>query len=142
LTTLLRRTLYVLGHQARRRGIEIDAAEVGDVGRVSGTPATWQTVLFNLLLNASQHAPAGSTVRVRLAREDGAVVFVTENAGPPIPPDLAGRLFEPFTTRHEGGTGLGLALVAQRVRDLGGTIQVTNEPGRIAFAVRVEEALT
>lgn len=140
LTALLRRTLYVLGHQARRRGIEIDAAEVGDVGRVGGTPATWQTVLFNLILNASQHAPAGSTVRVRLARENGAVLFATENAGPPIPPDLAGRLFEPFASGREEGTGLGLALVAQRVRDLGGTIEVTNEPGRIAFAVRVEEA--
>lgn len=143
LATLLRRTLYVLGHQARRRGIEIDATEVGDIGRVGGTPATWQTVLFNLILNASQHAPAGSTVRVRLAREEGAVVFTTENAGPPIPADLAGRLFEPFASGgREEGTGLGLALVAQRVRDLGGTIQVTNEPGRIAFAVRVEEALT
>jgi signal transduction histidine kinase len=140
LTTLLRRTLYVLGHQARRRGIEIDAAEVGDVGRVGGTPATWQTVLFNLILNASQHAPAGSTVRVLLARENGAVLFATENAGPPIPPDLAGHLFEPFARGRKEGTGLGLALVAQRVRDLGGTIQVTNEPGRIAFAVRVEEA--
>jgi signal transduction histidine kinase len=140
LTVLLRRTLYVLGHQARRRGIEIDAAEVGDAGRVGGTPATWQTVLFNLTLNASQHAPAGSTVRVRLARENGTVLFSTENAGPPIPPDLAGRLFEPFARGREEGTGLGLALVAQRVRDLGGTIQVTNEPGRIIFAVRVEEA--
>lgn len=140
LTALLRGTLYVLGHQARRRGIEIDAAEVAEVGRAGGTPATWQTVLFNLILNASQHAPAGSRIRVRLAREDGALLFATENAGPPIPPDLAGRLFEPFATRREGGTGLGLALVAQRVRDLGGTIHVTNEPGRIAFQVRVEEA--
>lgn len=140
LTALLRRTLYVLGHQARRRGIEIDAAEVEDVGQAGGTPATWQTVLFNLILNASQHAPAGSRVRVRLAREDGAILFSTENAGPPIPPDLAGRLFDPFVTSRDGGTGLGLALVAQRVRDLGGTIHVTNEPDRIAFAVRVEEA--
>lgn len=142
LTALLRRTLYVLGHQARRRGIEIDAAEIGDVGRVAGTPATWQTVLFNLILNASQYAPAGSRVRVRLARENGAVLFTTENAGPPIPPDLAGRLFEPFASGgREESTGLGLALVAQRVRDLGGTIHVTNEPDRIAFQVRVEEAL-
>ena len=130
----------MLGHEARRRGIEIEAAEVGDVGRVDGTPATWQTVLFNLILNASQHAPAGSRVRVRLARENGVVLFATENAGPPIPPDLAGRLFEPFASGgRDEGTGLGLTLVAQRVRDLGGTIEVTNEPGRIAFTVRVEE---
>lgn len=140
LAALLRRTLYVLGHQARRRGIDFEA-EVDEVGRAGGTPATWQTVLFNLLLNASQHAPAGSRVRVRLAREDGAIRFATENAGPPIPPDLAGRLFEPFAgDGREESTGLGLALVAQRVRELGGTIHVTNEPDRIAFEVRVAEA--
>ncbi|MEA2600583.1 MAG: hypothetical protein QOF89_1575 [Acidobacteriota bacterium] len=139
LTALLRGTLYVLDHQARRRGIELDASGVAEVGRVGGTAASWQTVLFNLLLNASQHAPVGSTVSVSLDRNGGGIVFVTENAGPAIPEEITGRLFEPFVSETEGGTGLGLALVAQRVRELGGTIEVTNEPGRIAFRVRVEE---
>ena len=140
LTALLRGTLYVLGHQARRRGVELDAAGVEEVGAVGGTSATWQTVLLNLLLNAAQHAPAGSTVGVRLRRNDGGIVFATENAGPAIPPEIAGRLFQPFVT--ENGTGLGLALAAQRVRELGGTIEVSNEPGRIVFQVRLEEAVS
>lgn len=138
LTGLLRRTLYVLGHEARRRGIELDASEVRDVGKVGGTPATWQTVLFNLVLNASQHAPAGSVVNVRLSRNGGGVLFATENAGPAIPPEIAGRIFEPFIG-DGSGAGLGLALVAQRVRELGGMIEVINEPGRIVFEVRVEK---
>jgi signal transduction histidine kinase len=140
LTSILRGTLYVLGHQARRRGIELDASGVEEVGRAGGTSAAWQTVVFNLLLNASQHAPAGSTVAVRLRREGSGIVFATENAGPAMPPEIAGRLFEPFASGREGGTGLGLALVAQRVRELGGTIEVTNEPERIVFQVRLEEA--
>jgi signal transduction histidine kinase len=138
LTALLRGTLYVLGHQARRRGVELDAAGVEEVGAVGGTSATWQTVLLNLLLNAAQHAPAGSTVGVRLRRNGGGIVFATENAGPAIPPEIAGRLFQPFVT--DSGTGLGLALAARRVRELGGTIEVTNEPGKIVFQVRLEEA--
>lgn len=138
LAALLRGTLYVLDHQARRRGIALDAAGVEEVGRVGGTSASWQTVLFNLLLNAAQHAPAGSTVGVRLRRDgNSGIVFATENAGPAIPPEIAGQIFEPFVTA--GGTGLGLALVAQRVRELGGTIAVTNEPGKIVFEVRLEE---
>lgn len=134
-TALLHSTLYVLGHQARQRGIELDSSAVAEVGRVGGTSATWQTVLFNLILNALQHAPAGSTVRVALRREGDEVVFATENGGPAIAPGIARRLFEPFVTA--GGTGLGLALVAQRVRELGGNIEVDNEPERIVFQVRV-----
>ncbi len=140
LTALLRRTLYVLGHQARRRGIDLNVSGVGEVGRVDGTSATWQTVLFNLVLNASQHAPAGSTVNVRLDRNGEGIVFATENTGPAIPEEIAGRLFELFVSDSVDGTGLGLALVAQRVRELGGTISVVNEPGRIVFEVRLEEA--
>lgn len=141
LATLLRRALYVLGHQARRRGIEFDVSGVREVGHAPGTSATWQTVLFNLLLNASLHAPVGSTVAVWLERKGRKVVFATENAGPPIPPDVEAHLFDPFTSGSEEGTGLGLALVAQRVRELGGTITVGNEPERIVFEVQVGEAV-
>jgi signal transduction histidine kinase len=138
LTAILRGTLYVLGHQARRRGIQLDAAGIEEVGQTEGTSATWQTVMFNLVLNAAQHAPVGTTVSVRLRREGEGIVFATENGGPPIPPEIADRLFEPFVS--DGGTGLGLALAAQRVRELGGTIAVTNEPGRVVFEVRLQEA--
>lgn len=150
LTALLRSTLYVLGHQARQRGIRLDAEAVAEVGHAGGTSATWQTVLFNLILNALQHAPAGSTVRVGLARlaEDGGreedLVFWTENGGPAIVPAIAERMFEPFVSASGvggvggiGGHGLGLTLVAQRVRELGGHIEVDNVPERIVFRVRV-----
>jgi signal transduction histidine kinase len=139
LTSLLRSTLYVLGHQARQRGIVLDAEAVAEVGHAGGTSATWQTVFFNLILNALQHAPAGSTVRVGLERltRDGnrreEMVFWTENGGPAIVPAIAQRMFEPFVS--DGGHGLGLALVAQRVRELGGHIEVENVPERIVFRV-------
>jgi two-component system nitrogen regulation sensor histidine kinase GlnL len=78
-------------------------------------------------------------VRVRLVREEDNIVFTTENDGT-IPEDLRQRLFEPFANDgKDGGTGLGLALVAQRVRDLGGTVDVRCEPDRVAFCVRVQE---
>ena len=141
LASLVESSSYVLDHEARRRGIVLDRAEVHDVGRVSGTTATWQTVVFNLILNAIRHAPGGSTVRIRLAREAGRLLFETENAGPPIAQQLCRRLFDAFQTGGtgdgNGGTGLGLALVDRRVRELGGSVELINEPDHIVFRVRV-----
>ena len=137
LTRLLRSTLYVLRHLARQRGIEIVADAVSEVGNVRGTTAAWQTVLLNLALNAVQHAPAGSEVRIRLERGAGGddwVTFHTENAGS-LDAAVAARLFQPFAS--SSGSGLGLALVAQRVRELGGEVKLDGSPGRILFEVRV-----
>lgn len=135
LTRLVRSALYVLGHEASRRGVVIDAAGVAEVGRADGTGGSWQTVVVNLVWNAVRHAPAGSAVRVWLVREGWEVRFATENGGLAIAPEIAGRLFEPFVSTD--GTGLGLALVALRVRELGGDVGVDNQPGRIVFQVRV-----
>jgi len=64
LAGLVRSAIYVLRSEARRRGIEIEAHGLDESGSVPGSPATWQVAVFNLILNAVRHAPAGSTVVV------------------------------------------------------------------------------
>jgi signal transduction histidine kinase len=117
-----------------------EAGGIEIVGRVRGSVAAWQTVVFNLILNAVHHAPKGSTVFIRLAQTEEALVFETENAGEPIPRETAERLFEPFVTDQasDEGTGLGLALVKRRINELGGSVELVNTSGRITFCVRLE----
>jgi signal transduction histidine kinase len=139
LAALVRSAAYVLGQEAKRKGVTIDTTAVVDLGAVRGSPATWQTVAFNLMLNAVHHAPPGSPVIVRLGREDGGVRFETENGGPELPGAVSRELFAPFVTTRVagGGTGLGLHLVARRLDELGGTIELVNHPDQIVFRVRV-----
>ena len=72
-------------------------------------------------------------VAVRIAAADlggrRAVAVSVADAGPGIPPDALGRVFEPYFTTKRHGTGLGLAIVRQTVLDHGGTIEATNAPG-------------
>jgi signal transduction histidine kinase len=134
LASLVKSSSYVLDHEARRRGVALDGSGVLDVGHVPGTKAAWQTVVFNLILNAIRHAPTGSAVKLCLAREKKRICFETENAGPPIPPEVSRRLFDAFVT-DDAGTGLGLALVDRKVGELGGTVELVNEPDHIVFRV-------
>lgn len=134
LGSLINDSLAVLRFHARTRGVEIDGSGIENVGVVRGTSAAWQTIVVNLIGNAVEHAPAGTAVRIRLGRSDGDLVLETENAGPAIDAGLEARLFDDFAS--DGGTGLGLGLVARRVGEIGGEIGVENEDDRIVFVVR------
>lgn len=130
---LVHSALYVLQAEARKRGVEIRST-VEDPGTVAGTAASWQTVIFNLTLNAVEHTPPGGETIVRLAPADGErLLFETRNPGPAIGRDEAERLFAPFVS--EGGTGLGLALVARRLTELGGEVEVDHADGQVIFRV-------
>ena len=59
------------------------------------------------------------------------------DTGGGIASELMGHLFDPFVTGHEGGTGLGLALVARFVADMGGTIECENIDEGAQFRIRL-----
>lgn len=87
-----------------------------------------------VITTAFQHgvrlsAPGGeSSTRLPLA------VSVQDN-GPGIPEDLRRHIFDPFVTTKQGGTGLGLPLVAKLIDDHGGVIDLDSRPGRTIFRV-------
>lgn len=83
----------------------------------------------NLLHNAIRHAPAGSALAVTLQpdRAPGMVLLTLSDAGPGIDPELAARLFQPFSAGDaRTGSGLGLAICLQIVQALGGAIALVN----------------
>ena len=95
------------------------------------------TVLENLLDNALDAMPAGGEVELRLERRGDQVVLRMADSGVGVEQDHIEHIFEPFfstkTTVHDGGrphVGLGLAAAHGIVRELGGEIEVTSEPGR------------
>ncbi|SJZ64639.1 Histidine kinase-, DNA gyrase B-, and HSP90-like ATPase [Carboxydocella sporoproducens DSM 16521] len=57
------------------------------------------------------------------------IVRVRDN-GPGIPPDLQERIFDPFYTTKEYGTGLGLTICRQLINAHGGQIRIDSHPGR------------
>jgi two-component system sensor histidine kinase PilS (NtrC family) len=97
---------------------------------VAGDPDQLRRVLDNLLQNAWE--AGGDGVRVRLevnAADDARVALRFEDNGPGIPAEELTRLFQPFHTTKDGGTGLGLALVHRIIEAHGGEIRVESSPG-------------
>ncbi len=153
LAALVRSAVYVIGADAKRRGVVLEGQGVAEIGEIAGSPASWQTVIFNMVLNAVFHTAPGDKVEVRLerlGRPKGQDVE-DEDSEPESPEDgdrwlfevtnpVKGKTsadvekwFEPFVT--DGGTGLGLALVARRAEELGVTPSGQIDQGVARFRV-------
>ena len=128
-----------------------------DMGQLEVVPQDLGRVFLNFVANAGyatnkkqkELIEAGTvgdyvpTVWLKTQRtEDKAILSVRDN-GSGIPPDVAAKIFDPFFTTKptNEGTGLGLALSADIIREHGGTISVDSEPGEYTEMV-VELPLT
>lgn len=90
--------------------------------------AELQHVLINLLVNAIQASPPASEVRIEVERGDPMRIRIVDH-GCGIAQQHQARIFEPFFSLRDGGTGLGLFLSLNFVRRWGGTITVTSRLG-------------
>ncbi len=100
-------------------------------------PEDLELIWLNLLENAVQYSPEGSTVTLRVRQNGGAMVEVSVvDSGPGIPPAELPHIFErfhrgdPSRARSTGGFGLGLAICKALVDAYSGTIEAVNLPGQ------------
>ncbi len=93
-------------------------------------------VLLNLQLNAIQATAPPGHVHCHIFRERERLRVQIRNDGRHIPPEQLDYLFEPFQHLRQGGTGLGLWVTYQIVRQLGGEIAVDSMPGATCFDVQ------
>jgi two-component system, NtrC family, sensor kinase len=126
------------------RGVDIALSLGPDPLRAMFDEAQLRQSLLNLVRNAAEAlaGQGGGTIELITRRgAEGWVEIEVRDDGPGIAPELQARLFDPFFSTKEGGTGLGLALTHQIVKDHGGDIQVRSAPERGAsFIVTLAEA--
>ena len=79
-------------------------------------------VLLNVILNALQASDAGASVVVRVRGEQEQIRIDVQDEGRGILPSDLDNIFDPFFTTKENGTGLGLAVAANIVRQHGGQL--------------------
>jgi signal transduction histidine kinase len=129
-----RRQRHALAQLARasvRLLVDRHECTSGRVDLKSGTedlvvvdPDLAQLAVTNVLRNAVQSTLESGHVAVRFERLGTERALVVEDDGPGFPPEVLGRVGEPFTTTRATGTGMGLAVVRRVMDAVGGRVEI------------------
>ena len=141
---IARQVLELLGNHARREGKDLG----GELGSsplwTEADPEQLKQVLLNLAMNGLDAVDRGGWVRLVTRLCPGTVEISVRDNGEGIPEEIRGRVFEPFfsTKPPEKGTGLGLALCHDLVRENGGEIELVESAVGVGseFVIRLPSA--
>lgn len=136
----VRDALFITEASLRNYNIEV-AAEIPDGIVAAGYPSQFSQAVLNLLVNAKealQQRGPGGRIGVRLAAADGsAVVTVDDDAGG-IAPEVLPKVFEPYFTTKEQGSGIGLYMAKMIIeKNMNGSIEASNTPAGARFAISI-----
>jgi signal transduction histidine kinase len=118
--------------QAEATGANIHIeTELGDIPEIAGSAAELREVLTNLIFNAVDAMAGGGTLTFRTRAEGQRVFLALSDTGSGMSEETRQRCLEPFyTTKGEGGSGLGLAMSYGIIRRHGGAITIDSELGQ------------
>jgi two-component system, NtrC family, sensor histidine kinase HydH len=123
---VIERTLAFLAAQIEERGYAIEKTYQHPLPEIMGDVPMLHQSFLNLFINAMQAMPDGGRIGVGLRSENNKVRIEIEDAGQGVPADLLTKVWDPFFTTKEKGTGLGLGIVKNIVEAHGGSIGITN----------------
>ncbi len=133
----------VLEDCAQEAGVDLQLSGTPHM-RVSGDSVLLRQAISNLLRNSAEAARNGARVKVAVSgslREDKLQVSLADNGRGIAGEDLS-RIFIPFFTTKNTGTGLGLALVHRIITEHGGSIAVSSDPNGTVFTLSLPVATT
>lgn len=126
---VLQEVLDLIEPEAQHRDVEVVRRLRGDLPPLWLRPDRLKQAFFNLAGNALDAMPDGGrlVVETNAGGERVSISFTDTGAG--VPPEIRHRIFQPWFTTKQGGTGLGLALCRSVAEEHGGCIAVENVPG-------------
>jgi len=136
---LINETLFFVAQHPEAKNVE-QCCELGqDIPLIWADPKQVQQVLLNIVINALQATPAGGRICLGTAQvsegEREYVQISIADTGPGIPADLQEKIFTPFFTTKNRGTGLGLPICKQLVKQNNGRINMRSSAEGTVFTL-------
>ncbi|MBP7636970.1 MAG: PAS domain S-box protein [Kiritimatiellae bacterium] len=137
-TDVLQETLALLKNEFENRRITVSVDITEAIPAVQLDRSQIKQVFFNLIKNALEAMPDGGALRIEMGAGDVYVDIAFIDTGKGIAPEELQRVFEPYHTTKQTGSGLGLMIVQRIIDEHGGEIELSSKPGAgTCFKVRL-----
>lgn len=109
--------------------IKIDFKAEKNLPEMQGDERFLRQAFMNIIVNSKAAMPNGGKLRIETKTEDNFILITMADSGCGIPPDTLHKIFEPYFTTKNNGTGLGLTMTYKVIKEHGGDISVYSEVG-------------
>jgi signal transduction histidine kinase len=121
--------INLAGHSAEQKGIALRKDVSASAPSIECDPEQMKQVILNLAINAIQAMTGPGEVLLAARALDSSVLISVSDQGPGVDEENLDKIFNPFFTTKEAGTGLGLSVVHQIVTQHGGVVNAERNPG-------------
>ena len=136
--TAIRSGLVIIEHRANAAGVVVVLG--GESGALVRAPLlAVQQAVVNLCQNAIEALVGGEKPQLTITVMSSPVRVRVEDNGPGLDAEIRARLFEPFRTTKQGGTGLGLMLSRDLIEGFGGQLQLLDLPVGTGWEIAFSE---
>jgi two-component system, NtrC family, sensor histidine kinase HydH len=132
---IIEKNITFLSMQIEEKGYRIQQNYPDSLPMIQADAALLYQSFLNILINAMQAMPDGGRIDISISADDRIVTIKFEDEGQGIPDDVLDKIWDPFFTTKEMGTGLGLGVVKNIIESHGGSIQIQNRPSGGAVVI-------
>ena len=138
INTLLRESVSFLAAEIQDRNIIVEQELRSDLPMLAVDRNQMKQVFYNVIKNSFQAMKSEGILRIKTDMDDSAVSISFADTGGGISADNMGKVFDPYFTTKQGGSGLGLLVVRRIVREHGGEISLVNNEGKgLTLSIRL-----
>jgi signal transduction histidine kinase len=124
---VLAKNIHFLSSQIEQNGYRIETHFEGKLPDILADADMLYQAFLNILINAMQAMPKGGAIFIR-AKSSNGLWIAFEDQGTGITPEVAEKIWDPFFTTKDKGTGLGLGIVRKIIEAHEGQIRIDNRP--------------
>lgn len=125
---VIKKNLTFLAPEINKNSYEVHTRFASDIPEIQADPGLLYQAFLNILMNAMQAMPEGGAIYIELSAHGNTLTILFCDEGPGISDETLNKIWEPFFTTKDKGSGLGLSIVRKIIEGHGGDIEIENAP--------------